>query len=148
MQKPTKRGTMFTHLGTTLRILREEAGLQQAELARQTGVGNSQLSQYELGKMLPKLESLEKILEGLGTDPLTFFYTAHLLQHRAEIPPTAVVMASKALDDPALAIFRRLFEHFLEEFEILAAIRFGKSDQTSNAGRPSTHTPFRNGRKR
>lgn len=134
MQKPSKQSSMFSRLGTTLRILREEAGLAQAEVARRAGIGKSQLSQYELGKRLPKLESLERILEGLGTDPLTLFYTAHLLQHRADISPTAVVLTTKVLDDSPLAIFRRPFEQFLEAYEVLVATRV-ESSKTAKSDR-------------
>jgi len=118
------RGGMFTELGRTLRILRESAGLSQAELARRAGLGKSQVSKYENGKDLPKLSSLERILREIGAEPLTLFYTAHLLKHRAEISPAAILVTTTPdLDDPALASFRRLFGHFLEAFEILMASR-------------------------
>jgi len=115
---------MFAEFGRALRALRESAGLSQAALARKAGIGKSQESKYESGKELPKLETLGKVLEALGTDPLTFFYTAHLLQHRAEISPSALLVIT-ATDhrDPALASFRRLFGHFLEAFEVFLAAR-------------------------
>jgi transcriptional regulator with XRE-family HTH domain len=115
---------VFAELGSALRLLRESAGLTQAELARKTGMGKSQLSKYENGKELPKLETLERLLEVLGTEPLTLFYTAHLLKHRVEIGPASLLMtATPLLGDPALESFRRLFGHFLESFEILVASR-------------------------
>ncbi len=125
--KGAARG-MFAELGTTLRLLREAAGLTQGELARRTGMGKSQLSKYENGKELPKLESLERLLEVLDAEPATLFYTAHLLKHRAEIGPAALlVTTTPLLDDPALESFRRLFGHFLESFEILMASRLLQS---------------------
>jgi len=121
---------MFAELGNTLRALRESAGLSQAEVARQAGMGKSQVSRYELGRGLPKLESLERLLHILDADPLTLFYTAHLLKHRAEISPIAIlVTTTPLLDDPALASFRSLFGHFLEAFEILVTTRFRKRGQ-------------------
>jgi len=127
---------MFAELGRTLRDLREAAGLSQAEVARKAGMGKSQLSKYERGKELPKLESLERLLAVLGTDPLTLFYTEHLLRHQAEISPTAfLVTTTPDIDDPALASFRRLFGHFLEAFEILMATRFRKGGQATGSGR-------------
>ena len=123
------RGGMFAELGNTLRALRESRGFSQAELARRAGMGKSQVSKYERGKELPQLGSLERLLDALGAEPLTLFYTAHLLQHRAEISPAAIlVTATPLLDDPALASFRRLFGHFLESFEILMVSRFRRQD--------------------
>ena len=119
---------MFDHLGTALRTIRESAGLAQAEVARRAGLGKSQLSKYENGKELPKLETLERILEVLGAEPLTVFYTAHVLKCCPEISPTAMIGLSLStpgplLDDPALESLRRLFGHFLETFEILVKAR-------------------------
>ncbi|HYU32131.1 MAG TPA: helix-turn-helix transcriptional regulator [Thermoanaerobaculia bacterium] len=134
------RSGMFAELGRTLRDLREAAGLTQAALARKTCVGKSQLSKYEQGKELPKLETLERLLTALGTDPLTLFYTEHLLRHRAEIFPITVLMTTtKDLDDPALASFRRLFGHFLEALEVLVATRFRKGGQTTDSGQEPGH---------
>ncbi len=123
---------MFADLGTTLRTLRESAGLTQAELARRAGLGKSRLSKYESGKELPKLASLEKLLGELGAEPLTLFYTAHLLKHRAEISPLGLMITTTPLlDDPALASFRRLFGHFLEAFEVLMATRLRRDGEAS-----------------
>jgi transcriptional regulator with XRE-family HTH domain len=133
-------GEMFAEMGRTLRDLREAAGLTQAALARKAGVGKSQLSRYELGKELPKLETLEKLLTALGTDPLTLFYTEHLLRHRAEISPIAVLMTTTPdLDDPALASFRRLFGHFLDAFETLVATRFRKGGPSTGSVEEPSH---------
>jgi len=122
---------MFAELGQTLRTLRESKDLSQGELARRAGMGKSQVSKYENGKELPKLDSLERLLEVLGAEPLTLFYTAHLLKHRAEVSSAAIlVTATPLLDDPALASFRRLFGHFLEAFEILMVTRLHRERPT------------------
>jgi transcriptional regulator with XRE-family HTH domain len=57
---------LFRHVGLVVRLLRELKGISQAELARQAGLGKSQLSKYEAGRELPKLDSLEKLLVNLG----------------------------------------------------------------------------------
>jgi len=119
-------GGMFAEVGTTLRLLREAANLTQAELARRARVGKSQLSKYESGKELPKLESLAKLLAALGTEPLTLFHTAHFLRHRAEVSPVALLLTTKPPGkDPALESFRKLFDQFLESFEVLVRSRLG-----------------------
>jgi transcriptional regulator with XRE-family HTH domain len=74
---------MFTNLGRTLRLLRELREKSQGEVAREAGIGKSQLSKYENGKELPKLESLAKVLRVLELGPFEFFYTMHLLDRRA-----------------------------------------------------------------
>ncbi len=127
----TSAQDMFTEVGRALRLLREDAGLSQAELARRADIGKSQLSKYESGKELPKLATLARLLEGLETEPLTFFYSAHLFEHRAELAPaTLLVTTTKPYEDPALESFRRLFGHFLESFEVLMASRLLQSSHS------------------
>jgi transcriptional regulator with XRE-family HTH domain len=74
---------MFTNLGRTLSLLRELRGKSQARVAREAGIGKSQLSKYENGKELPKLDSLEKVLIALRVSYFEFFYTLHLVDRRA-----------------------------------------------------------------
>jgi transcriptional regulator with XRE-family HTH domain len=73
---------MFRHLGLTISVLRGLRGKSQAQVAREAGVGKSQLSKYENGKELPKLDSLGKILTVLNVTPLGFFYTQDFLDRR------------------------------------------------------------------
>jgi transcriptional regulator with XRE-family HTH domain len=63
---------VFENLGPALGLLREVRKLSQAEVARRARIGTSQLSKYESGKELPKLDSLEKVLNvyGVGADGL------------------------------------------------------------------------------
>lgn len=75
---------MFTNLGRTLSLLRELRGKSQARVAREAGIGKSQLSKYENGKELPKLDSLEKVLKALGVGQFEFFYTLYLVDQRAD----------------------------------------------------------------
>ena len=74
---------MFGNVGLTLSLLRELRGKSQAWLAREAGIGKSQLSKYENGKELPKLDSLEKVLNALKVSYFEFFYTLHLVDRRA-----------------------------------------------------------------
>lgn len=73
---------MFANLGRTLGLLRELRGKSQARVAREAGIGKSQLSKYENGKELPKLDSLEKVLKVLGVGQFEFFYTLYLVDQR------------------------------------------------------------------
>jgi transcriptional regulator with XRE-family HTH domain len=74
---------MFVNLGRTLGLLRELRGKSQASVARAAGIGKSQLSKYENGKELPKLDSLEKVLKTLEVGHFEFFYTLYLVDRRA-----------------------------------------------------------------
>ncbi len=53
---------MFDHLGKALSLLRSLRGMSQGRVARSAGLGKSQLSKYESGRELPKLDSLARIL--------------------------------------------------------------------------------------
>src|SRR6478672_10271227 len=77
------RMAMFVNLGRTLGLLRELRGKSQANVAREAGIGKSQLSKYENGKELPKLDSLEKVLTALEVGYFEFFYTLHIVDRRA-----------------------------------------------------------------
>jgi transcriptional regulator with XRE-family HTH domain len=124
---------MFETLGLTLRVLRELTGGSQAELARKARIGKSQLSKYENGKELPKLESLRKITVALGTTPLVVFYVSFVLENAAEV--TAGLRAEilhqatgSLLTGREALRFRELFDHCLAlheaavEARILAAL--------------------------
>jgi transcriptional regulator with XRE-family HTH domain len=65
---------MFANVGKALIRLRERTGFSQAAVARKAGCGKSQLSKYENGKELPKLDSLERVLDALGVDYIMFFW--------------------------------------------------------------------------
>lgn len=56
------------NLPTALKLLRLKTGFKQREVAERAGITRSQLSAYERGRVMPRMENLLKILEGLGTD--------------------------------------------------------------------------------
>jgi transcriptional regulator with XRE-family HTH domain len=92
---------MFGNLGRTLSLLRELRGKSQSRVAREARIGKSQLSKYENGKELPKLDSLEKILRVLKVDMFEFFYTLYLVDGRASaLTPAA---GATAAGEPAPA---------------------------------------------
>ncbi len=49
-----------------IREARREANLTQAELARRSGVSQSQISQYERGLVLPEIATLTRLVEACG----------------------------------------------------------------------------------
>lgn len=70
---------MFGNLGKTIALLREMRGYSQIALSQEANIGKSQLSKYERGRELPKLETLERVLRVLDVQPLSFFYTVAML---------------------------------------------------------------------
>jgi len=52
-------------VGVIIHVLRVIRGLSQGELGRLSDVRNSSISNYERGKSVPKLETLEKLAKGL-----------------------------------------------------------------------------------
>lgn len=61
-------GTLLAELGPALRLLREERGLTQVELARAAALSTSQVSAYERARRRPSLASLERLLCALDAD--------------------------------------------------------------------------------
>ena len=52
--------------GEKIRIARKKADLTQKEVSDKMGVTPAMLAQYETGKRLPKLSTLQKIAEAIG----------------------------------------------------------------------------------
>lgn len=73
------RGRLFRNVGPGIRLLRELRRLSAAKLARQVGMSKSQLSKYENGRELPKLDSLERVLTALGSSALEFIQVIAVL---------------------------------------------------------------------
>jgi transcriptional regulator with XRE-family HTH domain len=53
-------------LGKALTVLRIISGLYQEDLEKTTGVRSSSISDYERGKMIPSLKTLQRLLGGMG----------------------------------------------------------------------------------
>jgi len=62
-----------TEIGGRLRLLRKDRGLTQAELARQIGIQQSDLSRMEQGEYRVSLDNLFKILGVFELDLTDFF---------------------------------------------------------------------------
>ncbi len=59
-------------IGTKIREERIKKGLSQRVLARQAGISNTYLSDIEVGRTLPSVNTLLKISKALGKDISTF----------------------------------------------------------------------------
>jgi transcriptional regulator with XRE-family HTH domain len=132
----------FRNIGKALAILRRERGLSQAGLAEWCEIGRSQVSRYEAGKELMKLETLEKILARLTVEPDDFFRFLRSLDESA-VPDRQ--RAPEQTDDRRLADAFQNMHGAIDELRqaversIEPATRFTKLiDEAAGASRRST----------
>jgi transcriptional regulator with XRE-family HTH domain len=83
----------FSQLGPALRLSRDRAKISAAAVAQRAGIGKSQLSKYETGRELPKIDTLARILDVLGVEPLWLFYVMHLLSRENRSEPLRIELA-------------------------------------------------------
>lgn len=62
-------------VGEQIKKCRNENKLSQKELGEKLGVSQAMIAQYESGKRLPKLETIQKIAEALGVPLNDLFVT-------------------------------------------------------------------------
>jgi transcriptional regulator with XRE-family HTH domain len=62
--------------GRTVRRLRQERGMTQAELAARLGLGRTSITNLEKGQQSPPLSMLPEIASALGIDPLRLIANA------------------------------------------------------------------------
>jgi len=132
---------MFGNLGRTLALLREMRGYSQLALSRKARIGKSQLSKYENGRELPKLETLEKVLAVLDVQPISFFYTVAMLdslvdrleQPAPELPPLPLplTLLQPNLDE----LFSVTVEQFLRFYRLQIEVQ-ARLDALTPAARP------------
>ncbi|MES1241651.1 MAG: helix-turn-helix transcriptional regulator [Acidobacteriota bacterium] len=126
----------FQQVGPALRLFREKRGLTSAGLAVLSSTGKSQLSKYELGKELPKLGSLARLLDVLGVEPLNFFYLAGRLSRgvlEAEIAEE--LLRAEARRNLGSQPFEKLFDAALEAHKAYIEAVMGLSLPISERGR-------------
>jgi transcriptional regulator with XRE-family HTH domain len=135
----------FGTMGKRLRILREERGLNQTELARLmdgigAGVDPSYLSQIESDAKMPRLPVLVAIARALGT---TTDYLLLLSDDpappQAQAEPETPVFFSAEADEAA-----RLIDAMPEarRAEVLALVRVISSGLPAHCRQPTTHTLY------
>jgi transcriptional regulator with XRE-family HTH domain len=73
---------MDQEIGARLQAVRQELGLSQRQLARQSGVANATISQVEAGKLNPTVGMLKKILDGIPMGLGEFFADDYQPQDR------------------------------------------------------------------
>jgi transcriptional regulator with XRE-family HTH domain len=64
---------MLRNIGKALAMIRRQRGLSQYALASRCKMGRSQISKYEAGREIMKLDTLDRLLSALHLDPEKFF---------------------------------------------------------------------------
>ena len=140
---------MFDNLGRALALLREMRGLSQMALSRRARIGKSQLSKYERGRELPKLDTLERLLGVLEVSPLSFFYTLAMLDDLLEkldagadrrLAPLLLPLNAlhPQLDNALSLAVRQLFRLYHLRMQVLASPSFLRM---AEARAPGVETP-------
>lgn len=60
-------------MGNNIRAARSEAGLTQAQLGARLGTGETNVSRWERGKVMPGLDNLVALAAELGCEPGWFY---------------------------------------------------------------------------
>lgn len=85
-QKAQLASSEVAAIGSRLRRLRKERDLTQAELARQIGIQQSDLSRMEKGEYRVSLDNLFKILSVFDLDLADFFGEQHPKAEQERLP--------------------------------------------------------------
>ena len=70
------RGTYPNLVADRIRAAREKAGLTQKQLGEAAGIAEPTIRRYELGRLNPKIETLENLARALGCSALELKYGA------------------------------------------------------------------------
>ena len=74
-------------LGERIKAARKQRGMTQRELAQKVGISVNSLSRYETGERQPNIETLSKIAEALGVDPVEITYGKQEKEPEPQEPP-------------------------------------------------------------
>lgn len=119
----------FGELGSALRLARDRAKVTAAAVAQKAGIGKSQLSKYETGRELPKMDTLAKIIDVLGVEPLWLFYVMHLLSRGNQADPLRIELAllggctAASFSQDEADAFKRVLDSLLDLHTLVVAQR-------------------------
>jgi transcriptional regulator with XRE-family HTH domain len=88
---------LFQNLGNTLALVRNLRRKTQAEIAQEARIGKVQLSKYENGRELPRLDVLDRLLAALRISIHEFLYTLALVDERASLLSSSEAPTQRSL---------------------------------------------------
>jgi transcriptional regulator with XRE-family HTH domain len=130
---------MFDSVGKALAIIRQERGVSQEMLALTCRIGRSQLSRYESGRELMRLDTLEKMLQALHIAPDQFFRLMTSLDGSLQQPSPGLANLDASVLEEA---FQDLHSAIDQLRSVLEQSRQGRdparlsSPSSEGAGRP------------
>jgi transcriptional regulator with XRE-family HTH domain len=123
----------YKNLPRALTLIRELRGLNQAQVASRAGIGKSQMSRYEGGKELPRLDTLVTVLAALRVGIFEFWYIVHLIDSgEAQIDSNAGILftlpplllnGAGLMSTETDAAFKRLIEDVMKVYHQMNAER-------------------------
>lgn len=104
-------------IGETVKIRREELGLEQLELGRRVGVGQQTVSRWETGQAVPKPDRLPVLANVLGLDSAYVHRMAGYLppgesSSAAELVHELYARAHELSDEEVLLLIDRCWQEF------------------------------------
>jgi transcriptional regulator with XRE-family HTH domain len=104
-------------IGETVKIRREELGLDQLQLGQRVGVGQQTVSRWETGVAVPKPNRLPVLAEVLGLDPEYVHRMAGYLPVERTSPAADLVhdlyaRAAELSDDELLLLLDRIWQEY------------------------------------
>lgn len=104
-------------IGETVKIRREELGLDQLELGRRVGVGQQTVSRWETGLAIPKLDRLPVLAEVLGLESQYVHRMAGYLppdrsSAAADLVHELYARAAELADEELLLVLDRCWQEF------------------------------------
>jgi transcriptional regulator with XRE-family HTH domain len=128
-------------LGHRIARLRRAKGWNQGELARRIGTTNQQISKYERGSYLPKLDALARIAEVFDTT-VDYLLHGHEPQRKPDPRIRALVAPLERLPAEARAHVASFLEAFLKACE--AGERYRREGAKAGAAKiPKRRATFR-----
>jgi transcriptional regulator with XRE-family HTH domain len=123
---------IYRNVPRALTLIRELRGKSQAAIAREAGMGKSQVSKYENGKELPKLDTLAQILQVLNVNLFDFWYTVHLIDAgeakidlkestQLALPPPLLLNGAGLISGETDAAFKRLLDDVMKVYHQMNA---------------------------
>src|SRR6266849_260933 len=106
-------------IGDRLRALREQKGLSQGDIEKQSGLKRAYISRVEHGHTVPSVETLEKLARALEVPLYQLFYEGEKPPKLPKLPKRKsaddIARGSEGKEARVLAKFCRLFSRMDED---------------------------------
>jgi transcriptional regulator with XRE-family HTH domain len=97
-------GDLVKRLGQRIRFLRKEKGLSQEQLGNLAGIHTNYIGQIERGEKNVTIESLEKIVDGLGISMEQLFHYLDPANNDDDLKQLIELLFQRPVQDRAFAL--------------------------------------------